>query len=100
MQAVTGGASIVDASAAPAREYPSSHAAAKKVNRDWDKLESEVKQEEKDEKLDGEAGLQQFFKGLYGNLDEDARRAMNKSFQVRHSARRAPPALCRFWLTL
>ena len=75
-----GGTSIVDATAGPAREYPSS---TKKQHRDWDKLESDVKQEEKDEKLDGEAGLQKFFQGLYGNLDEDARRAMNKSFQAR-----------------
>ena len=69
----------MDAQAGPAREYPSSH---RKGHTDWNKLESDVKQEEKDEKLDGEAGLQKFFQGLYGSLDEDARRAMNKSFQV------------------
>ena len=75
-----GGASVVDASAGPAREYPTS---TKKEHRDWDALEADVKREEKDEKLDGEAGLQKFFKDLYGGLDEDSRRAMNKSFQVR-----------------
>lgn len=48
---------------------------------DWNKLEAEVKQEEKDEKLDGDAGLQKFFQGLYAGSDEDTRRAMNKSFQ-------------------
>ena len=70
----------MDASAGPAREYPTS---SKKQHRDWDKLESEARQEEKEEKLDGEAGLQKFFKQLYGDLDEDSRRAMNKSFQAR-----------------
>jgi hypothetical protein len=79
VQVVPGGASVVNASAGPTREYPTSF---KKQHRDWDKLESDVKAEEKDEKLDGEAGLQKFFQGLYGNLDEDARRAMNKSFQA------------------
>jgi suppressor of G2 allele of SKP1 len=91
LQAVAGGASIVDAGAAPPREYPSS--SRKKGATDWDKLESDVKAAEKDEKLDGEAGLQKFFKGLYGNLDEDARRAMNKSFQARAPRRCRAAAL-------
>ena len=49
--------------------------------KDWNKLEAEVKQEEKDEKLDGDAGLQKFFQSIYAGADEDTRRAMNKSFQ-------------------
>eukprot|EP00892_Ulva_mutabilis_P006927 jgi/Ulvmu1/4606/UM002_0335.1 len=76
--AVQGGASIVDVNAAPATSYPSSH---RKAQHDWNKLENDVKQEEKDEKLDGDAGLQKFFSQLYAGADEDTRRAMNKSFQ-------------------
>ncbi|AEE84778.1 phosphatase-like protein [Arabidopsis thaliana] len=55
--------------------YPSS----KKV-KDWDKLEAEVKKQEKDEKLEGDAALNKFFREIYQNADEDMRRAMSKSF--------------------
>ncbi|PRQ60226.1 putative SGS domain, HSP20-like chaperone, tetratricopeptide-like helical domain-containing protein [Rosa chinensis] len=56
--------------------YPSSK--PKRV--DWDKLEAEVKKEEKDEKLDGDAALNKFFQDIYKDADEDTRRAMRKSF--------------------
>ncbi|CAI0546444.1 unnamed protein product [Linum tenue] len=56
--------------------YPSSK--PKKV--DWDKLEAQVKKEEKDEKLDGDAALNKFFREIYKDADEDTRRAMQKSF--------------------
>ncbi|CAN0902868.1 Protein SGT1 homolog [Linum grandiflorum] len=56
--------------------YPSSKVA--KV--DWDKLEAQVKKEEKEEKLDGDAGLNKFFREIYKDADEDTRRAMQKSF--------------------
>lgn len=79
VQAVQGGASIVDPSAGRADEYPTSH---RKQPRDWGKIETEVKKEEDEEQLDGDAGLQKFFKQLYAGADEDTRRAMNKSFQV------------------
>ncbi|KAK9835531.1 hypothetical protein WJX74_002425 [Apatococcus lobatus] len=59
--------------------YPSSMAKRQPV--EWDKLAAEVKKEEEDEKPDGEAGLQKLFRSIYGNADEDTRRAMNKSFQ-------------------
>ncbi|KAL8534483.1 hypothetical protein ACS0TY_010482 [Phlomoides rotata] len=55
--------------------YPSS-----KPKRDWDKLEALVKKEEKDEKLDGDAALNKFFRDIYKDADEDTRRAMSKSF--------------------
>ena len=58
--------------------YPTSTRSG--ANRDWDKLVADIKQEEKDEKLDGEAGLNKFFRELYGNASEETKRAMNKSF--------------------
>lgn len=55
--------------------YPSS-----KAKKDWDKLEAQVKKEEKEEKLDGDAGLNKLFRDIFQNADEDMRRAMTKSF--------------------
>ncbi|GAB4826308.1 Cochaperone protein [Ancistrocladus abbreviatus] len=67
----------VDVSSATHRPaYPSSKPKAV----DWDKLEAEVKKEEKDEKLDGDAALNKFFQDIYRDADEDTRRAMRKSF--------------------
>ncbi|XWS37897.1 hypothetical protein CRYUN_Cryun19dG0084700 [Craigia yunnanensis] len=69
----------VDVSSVTANQrpvYPSSK--PKRV--DWDKLEAEVKKEEKDEKLDGDAALNKFFRDIYQDADEDTRRAMQKSF--------------------
>ncbi|KAJ4705934.1 Protein SGT1 [Melia azedarach] len=56
--------------------YPSS----KPTRVDWDKLEAQVKKEEKEEKLDGDAALNKFFQEIYADADEDTRRAMKKSF--------------------
>lgn len=36
--------------------------------------------QEKDEKLDGDAALNKFFREIYSDADEDMRRAMMKSF--------------------
>ncbi|KAG6555816.1 hypothetical protein Mapa_002456 [Marchantia paleacea] len=58
------------------RRYPSST----KKTKDWDKLEAEVKKQEKDEKLEGDAALNKLFQDIYKDADEDTRRAMNKSF--------------------
>ncbi|KAJ7514261.1 hypothetical protein O6H91_23G035600 [Diphasiastrum complanatum] len=67
---------IIEA-AVPQTRYPSS---SKKASTDWDKFEAEVKKEEKDEKLEGDAALNKLFREIYQNADEDTRRAMNKSF--------------------
>ncbi|XP_065869111.1 protein SGT1 homolog [Euphorbia lathyris] len=56
--------------------YPSSKPKAV----DWDKLEAEVKKQEKEEKLDGDAALNKFFREIYQDADEETRRAMKKSF--------------------
>ncbi|CAH9137010.1 unnamed protein product [Cuscuta epithymum] len=66
----------VVSSASQRPSYPSS----KPKRKDWDKLEAQVKKEEKDEKLDGDAALNKFFQGIYKDADEDTRRAMMKSF--------------------
>ncbi|XP_028785469.1 protein SGT1 homolog [Neltuma alba] len=60
--------------------YPSS----KPMRVDWDKLEAQVKKEEKEEKLDGDAALNKFFRDLYQDADDDTRRAMRKSFVESH----------------
>ncbi|XP_054787635.1 protein SGT1 homolog [Prosopis cineraria] len=66
----------VNASSGPRPTYPSS----KPTRVDWDKLEAQVKKEEKEEKLDGDAALNKFFREIYQDADEDTRRAMRKSF--------------------
>lgn len=65
---------VSESGKAPA--YPTS--SSKK--HDWDKLEAEVKKEEEDEKLEGDAALNKLFQKIYGQGSEETRRAMNKSF--------------------
>lgn len=56
--------------------YPSSS----KKPKNWDKIVADVVNEEKDEKLEGDAALNKLFQQIYANGTDETRRAMNKSF--------------------
>lgn len=58
-------------------KYPSSS----HCHHNWDALEAQMKAEEKDEKLDGDAALNKLFQQIYADGNDETRRAMNKSFQ-------------------
>lgn len=47
---------------------------------DWDKLVSEVKEEEKNEELEGEAALNRLFQQIYADGSDDVKKAMLKSY--------------------
>mmetsp|Transcript_35467 Transcript_35467/g.52916 ORF Transcript_35467/g.52916 Transcript_35467/m.52916 type:complete len:427 (-) Transcript_35467:475-1755(-) len=51
-------------------------------HRDWDAIERELKEKEKNEKPEGEEALNKLFQSIYGNANEDTKRAMIKSFQT------------------
>ncbi|XP_060681792.1 protein SGT1 homolog isoform X2 [Hemiscyllium ocellatum] len=58
------------------QRYPSSSHCTK----NWDKLVMEIKQEENDEKPEGDAALNQLFQKIYADGSDEVKRAMNKSF--------------------
>ncbi|KAF9106578.1 Protein SGT1 A [Mortierella sp. AM989] len=66
--------SMASVSAAAVPAYPSSSKKAK----NWDALEKEAAKDE--EKADGDKALNQLFAQIYKDADDDARRAMMKSF--------------------
>ncbi|XP_053311443.1 protein SGT1 homolog [Spea bombifrons] len=57
-------------------KYPSSS----HYTKNWDKLVGEIKEEEKSEKLEGDAALNQLFQQIYSDGSDEVKRAMNKSF--------------------
>lgn len=66
----------VEPSATSSHAYPtSSH-----IHRNWDKLAADIEKEEKEEKLEGDAALNQLFQKIYGEGSDEVKRAMNKSF--------------------
>lgn len=60
-------------------KYPSSSHHTK----NWDKLVADIKKEEKDEKLEGDAALNQLFQQIYSDGSDEVKKAMNKSFVSR-----------------
>ncbi|KAM6448198.1 protein SGT1 homolog isoform 1-T1 [Liasis olivaceus] len=56
--------------------YPSSS----HYTKNWDKLVGEIKEEEKNEKLEGDAALNKLFQQIYSDGTDEVKRAMNKSF--------------------
>ncbi|XP_072513305.1 protein SGT1 homolog isoform X2 [Salminus brasiliensis] len=57
-------------------QYPSSS----HYTRNWDKLVGDIKEEEKNEKMEGDAALNSLFQQIYSDGSDEVKRAMNKSF--------------------
>ena len=51
-------------------------------HRDWDAIERNLKEEEANEKPEGEGAFNKFLQDIYQGADEDTRRAMIKSYQT------------------
>ncbi|XP_066516371.1 protein SGT1 homolog [Hoplias malabaricus] len=59
---------------------PSQYPSSSHYTRNWDKLVGDIKEEEKNEKLEGDAALNQLFQQIYSDGSDEVKRAMNKSF--------------------
>ncbi|XP_047492310.1 protein SGT1 homolog isoform X2 [Penaeus chinensis] len=70
---------VPGATSSEAAKVPSYPTSSSKKH-DWDKIEAQLKAEEEDEKLEGDAALNKLFQKIYGQGSEETRRAMNKSF--------------------
>lgn len=60
----------------PLDQYPSSSHCTHK----WDKMVVDLGEEEKNEKLEGDAALNKLFQQIYSDGSDEVKRAMNKSF--------------------
>ncbi|XP_033742093.1 protein SGT1 homolog [Pecten maximus] len=59
-----------------ANKYPSSS----HYTKDWDKLVTDIAKEEKEEKPEGDAALNNLFQKIYGDGSDETKKAMMKSF--------------------
>ncbi|XP_015219362.1 protein SGT1 homolog [Lepisosteus oculatus] len=59
---------------------PSQYPSSSHYTKNWDKLVVDIKEEEKSEKLEGDAALNKLFQQIYADGSDEVKRAMNKSF--------------------
>lgn len=57
-------------------QYPSSS----HYTRNWDKVVGEINEDDKNEKMEGDAALNKLFQQIYSDGSDEVKRAMNKSF--------------------
>lgn len=63
------------------QQQPLKYPTSSKKPHDWDKLATNIAEEEKSETLEGDAALNQLFQKIYSGGSDEVRKAMNKSFQ-------------------
>ncbi|XP_055627538.1 protein SGT1 homolog [Toxorhynchites rutilus septentrionalis] len=54
--------------------------ASKKIGHDWDKISKEIEKQDADDKPQGEEAVQDLFRKIYADANEDTKKAMMKSF--------------------